>query len=387
LLLRLYTIGMTTLSLDLAIIVHDLSATGVARNAVRIAAGMAERGLSTELWVIDANGPFRERVPANVAVRTLWEGQRLPFRRLEVFLSKSRIANEIRARQPRVILSAGNHIHWAAGPAYARAGRPARTLFMGRSSNAPPLRSLPLIGVLAQAWDARKYEEMHTIIAVSHELADLLIHQLGLPATKVVTIPNGVDLSAIEAQAAKPLDDPWFSSGSPPVIVGAGRLSRQKNFPLLIEAFALLRKEQDARLMILGDGSPDARRRLEGLAVRLGVAQDVRLAGYIDNPMRFFSRAGLFVLSSLWEGASNVLLEAMACGCPVVATDCPTGVKEQLDHGRIGPIVPMNDASALARAMRMRLNAPRDSEMLRTQAGRYRQDEILERYFKLLSSA
>jgi glycosyltransferase involved in cell wall biosynthesis len=378
---------MTSSGLDLAIIVHDLSATGVSRNAVRIAAGMAERGLNTELWVIDPNGPFRNHVPANVAVRTLWQGQRLPFRRLEVLLSTGRIANELRTRQPRVMLSAGNHIHWAAGPAYARAGRPARTLFMGRSSNAPPLRSLPLIGALAQAWDAKKYREMHTIIAVSHELADLLVDQLGLPAEKVVTIPNGVDLSAIEAQAAAPLDDPWFSSGGPPVIVGAGRLSRQKNFPLLIEAFALIRNEQDARLIILGDGPQDARKRLEGLAIRLGVARDVRLAGYTDNPMRFFSRAGLFVLSSLWEGASNVLLEAMACGCPVVATDCPTGVKEQLDHGRIGPIVPMNDASTLARAMRARLNSPRDSETLRAQAGRYRQDEILERYFKLLSGA
>lgn len=376
---------MVSPRLDLAILVHDLSATGVARNAVRIASGMAARGLSVELWVVRDEGAFRARVPDAVTVRELGNGRRLPLRRLEVLFAVRQIAREITARQPRVLLSAGNHFHWAAGPAYRAAGRPASTRLMGRASNAPPRRSLPLVGALAQAFDARKYKEMHTVIAVSHELADLLEKELRVPSRRIVTIPNGVNLSAVGEQARAPLDDPWFAEGAPPVILGVGRLSRQKNFPLLVEAFALLRRQRPARLVILGDGPAKARAALSELATRLGVADDVRLQGYEPNPMRYFSRGALFVLSSLWEGASNVLLEAMTCGCPVVAVDCPTGVKEQLDNGRAGPIVPMNDAAALARAMADRLAAPRDSDALRRQAGRFAEADMLDAYARLIA--
>lgn len=371
---------------DLAILVHDLSATGVARNAVRIAAGMAARGLKAELWVVRDEGAFRSRVPANVTVRTVGSASRLPLRRLEVLLAIGPIAKAIRERQPRVLLSAGNHFHWAAGPAYARAGRPSSTRLMGRASNAPPDRALPLLGPLAQGWDARKYKEMHTVVAVSRELAEMLSRDLKVPAQKIVTIPNGIDVAGVEKLAAEPFDDPWFADGAPPVIVGAGRLSRQKNFPLLIEAFTLLRRQRPARLLILGDGPAKSKAALTELAARLGVAADVRIAGYEPNPMRVFARAGLFVLSSLWEGASNVLLEAMACGCPVVAVNCPTGVKEQLDGGRIGPIVPMNDAPALARAMEERLSAPRASEVLKQQARTFDEEEMLRGYEALVSA-
>ncbi len=157
---------------------------------------------------------------------------------------------------------------------------------------------------------------MHTVIAVSHELAAMLTDELHLPAGKIVTIPNGVNVAEVQRQAAAPLDDPWFADGAPPVILGVGRLSRQKNFPLLIEAFALLRREQEARLVILGDGPAGTREALLQQVARLGVTADVRLPGFEPQPMRYFARAGLFVLSSLWEGASNVVLEAMAAAAP-----------------------------------------------------------------------
>ncbi|MFT3670959.1 glycosyltransferase [Aestuariivirga sp.] len=375
-----------TSALDLAILVHDLSATGVAGNAIRIAAGMAARGLSVELWVVRDGGAFRSRVPQNVAVRIIGSGTRLHIRRLEVLYAIPAIAREITTRQPRVILSAGNHFHWAAGPAYAKAGRPSGTRLMGRASNAPPVGHWPVFGHLARRWDAMKYKEMQTVIAVSHELAAMLTDELRLTPTKIVTIPNGVNIADLERQGTLPLDDPWYADGAPPVILGVGRLSRQKNFPLLIEAFALLRRERAARLLILGDGPVRTRESLLRLAAKLGVAADVRLAGFEPHPMRHFARAGMFVLSSLWEGASNVVLEAMACGCPVVAVDCPTGVKEQLGNGSVGPIVPQNDAPALARAMAERLAAPRNSEALRSQARQFDADKMLDAYALLIGA-
>src|SRR3546814_2435399 len=97
----------------------------------------------------------------------------------------------------------------------------------------------------------------------------------------------------------------------------------QKDFPTLLKAFALLRQEHPAKLIILGDGA--GKEGLEALAETLGIRADVAFPGYVANPYAYFRHASLFVLSSAWEGLPNVLIEAMACGCPVVSTDCPSG--------------------------------------------------------------
>lgn len=378
---------MSAAGLDIAILVHDLSATGVVHNAIRIANAAAESGRRCELWVIRPDGAFSGRLHPAVKVRRIDTLFAVPVRRFETLLSIGPLARLIIEYGPRVLLSAGNHFHLASGLAYARAGRPATVRFMGRASNATPKTRLPLIAGLASFADAFKYREMNPVIAVSRELAGDLAARLGIPPARIAVIPNGVDIAAIEARAAEPLDDPWFADGGPPVIVSAGRLSRQKNYELLIAAFAMLRQRQAARLIILGDGSPKKRAALEAQIARLGLAADVRLHGFEANPMRYFAASALFVLSSRWEGASNVLLEAMACGCPIVATDCPTGVREQLDGGRLGPLVPSGDVRALANAMTARLALPRNSDALRDQARRFDHATMLEAYLKLFAEA
>lgn len=376
----------------LAIIVFDLAATGVVRNAIRIASHIAARGLKTEIWVISREGEFKKDVPTDLNIVEIGIppvlGHIARSRRLLSLSAVPRIARLIAERKPSVLLSAGNHFHLAAGLAYRWAGRPPATRFLGRASNATPRlgRCGRQVGTLANFIDAMKYREMHHIIAVSHELAGDMTKYLGIDAARISVIPNGIDAAQVQRLAAEPLDDPWFLPGEPPVIISAGRISRQKNYELLLDAFALLRREHSARLVILGDGPPRARQALADRAARLGVSEDFRLPGYEANPMRYFSRAGLFALSSRWEGASNVLLEALACGCPVVATDCPTGVREQLDNGRIGPIVPMNDPEALASAMARRLEEPRGSEGLIEYVARFDHDRMLLAYEQVFKS-
>ena len=374
---------MTEPGLGLAILVHDLSATGVVRNALRIGGHMAARGLHYELWVVRAEGQFKTQVPPGVTLVQMGAARRHLNRRLETLLAIPALARAIETRKPAVLLSAGNHFHLAASLAYARAGRPAHTRFMGRASNATP-RVGPGLALIANRWDALKYRGMHKVIAVSLELAGNLETQLGIPAQNIAVIANGVDTAGVRRLAQAALDDPWFAVGEPPVIVSAGRLSRQKNYALLLDAFARLRRSRPARLVILGDG-PD-RGALLRQAARLGVMADVRLQGFEPNPMRYFARAGLFVLSSRWEGASNVILEALACGCPVVAVDCPAGIREQLDHGRVGSIVPPRDAEALAVAMALRLDAPRDRSMLQDYAASFDQAKMLDAYERLITS-
>lgn len=378
---------MTAHRPDLAILVHDLSSSGVVRNAIRIAGAAAATGMKTELWVLHNRGAFASSLPEGVAVHILRGGRFPSLRRLETLLAIRPVAAAIAERSPRILLSAGNHFHLSAGLAYRLARRPAETRFMGRASNSTPLLRLPGLSAIANAFDAFKYREMRPVIAVSQELADDLNLRLGIPRSRIAVIINGVDLKTLSQQAESPLDDPWYADGAPPVVVSAGRMSRQKNHELLIEAFGLLRQQRQARLLILGEGSNGRRRKLLRLIQKLGLGGDVRLHGFEANPMRYFARSALFVLSSRWEGASNALLEAMACGCPIVATDCPTGIREQLDHGRIGPVVPVNDAKALADAMLMRMSAPRGSEQLRQQAARFDHARMLDGYMALFSKA
>ncbi len=189
-------------------------------------------------------------------------------------------------------------------------------------------------------WLARRfYPWADTVIAVSEGVADDLVSCLGLSRAQITVIPNPVVSDDIEALANEPLEHPWFAPGAPPVLLAAGRLTTQKAFPTLLQAFARLVPERDLRLMILGEG-PD-RGALQAEIDALGLGARVALPGFDPNPFRYLARARLFVLSSAWEGLPGVLIQAMACGTPVVSTDCPSGPREVLENGRLGPLVPV----------------------------------------------
>ena len=153
------------------------------------------------------------------------------------------------------------------------------------------------------------------------------------------------------------------------MIVGIGRLTRQKDFPTLIRAFAAVRKKLPCRLIILGEGKD--RGGLEHLAKRLSLSEQIAMPGFVENPYAYLKRAALFVLSSAWEGSPNALTEALALGVPVVATDCPSGPREILKDGAIGCLVPVGDPDALAAAMLATLSAPPDETLLKSAVREY----------------
>src|SRR5690606_8901187 len=148
--------------------------------------------------------------------------------------------------------------------------------------------------------------------------------------------------------------------------------------------FARVRRARPARLVILGEG-PE-RDRLEDLAHDLYVEDDVNLPGFIDNPFAYMARAGVFALSSRFEGLPGVLIQAMACGCPVVSTDCPSGPAEILERERFGPLVPVGDDEALARAILATLDRPPSRERLRGRAKRFTSDRAAEEVIALVES-
>jgi glycosyltransferase involved in cell wall biosynthesis len=226
------------------------------------------------------------------------------------------------------------------------------------------------------------YRQAEAIVAVSQGVADDLSATAGLPRERITSIYNPVVTPGLAALAAAPAPHPWLEDGGPPVIVAAGRMVPEKNFPLLIEAFARLRRTRLARLQILGEG--EQRGELEALASQLGIAADVALPGFVANPYAAFARAALFVLSSDYEGLGNVVIEALACGCPVVSTDCPSGPAEILDNGRYGELVPVGDAAALSAAMGRALDAPPPREFLRRRGGDFTVENGTRRYLDLL---
>ena len=221
------------------------------------------------------------------------------------------------------------------------------------------------------------------IIAVSEGVADDLASAFGVPRGDIRVIPNPVVGPQVFEQAKQEANHPWFIDDSPPVILAVGRLDKVKDYPTLVRAFAKVRDERPCRLVILGEGL--RRPAIQKEARKLGVKDDLSMPGYVSNPFKYMARADIFVLSSKWEALGNVLIEAMACGTPVISTDCPGGPSEVLKRGKFGRLVPVGDLGALASAIAEGLNGEIRPAPLST-LGRFRRDKIADRYLDVLSS-
>lgn len=231
----------------------------------------------------------------------------------------------------------------------------------------------------------RLYPLADGIVAVSRGVADDTIAITHLPPSRVHVIRNPVITRDIAARAMERLDHPWFLAGEPPVILGMGRLTRQKDFPTLLRAFAKARGEINARLVILGEGRD--RQKLLDLAESLGISGDVALPGFMANPYPWLARAGLFVLSSAWEGSPNALTEALALGVPAVSTACPSGPDEILAGGRYGALVPVGDVDAMAAAILQTLQRPPPPDLLKEAVAEYNAGTSAGRYLTLMGLA
>ncbi len=374
---------------DIAVLGYDLRISGVVRNALRIAGAAANAGMRTELWVARGDGPLRSELPPDVKLREITGGSTDRGRTIGLARSIPAFAAQLKSVRPRIVLSSGNHMHVAASLAYRMAGRPADVALWARASNATlkhPLgaylgRSLPAsLGRAIDRINRSQYSTFARIIAVSHELGRNLTGELGLPAGRVTVIPNGVALASIAQQADQPLDHPWMLDEAVPVILCVGRLSRQKNFPDLIRALPHVLKQRQARLVMLGPGNDAAVAELTSLARSLGVSDHVRVEGFDPNPFRWIARATVLAVPSLWEGSSNVVIEGLACGTPVVAYRCPTGIAEVIEPSGAGRTVPPGDIAGFASAIVETLDSPRDAQRLANYARAFDLAETLRMY-------
>ncbi len=207
------------------------------------------------------------------------------------------------------------------------------------------------------------------VVAVSEGVAQDILAITGLPETRVTAIPNPVVTPELNLLAGEDIDHPWLRKPVPPVVIGMGRLTEQKDFFTLIRAFFEARKERTCRLIIVGEGRQ--RESLSKLIADLDLEKDVSLPGFVSNPYAWLSRSSLFVLSSKWEGSPNALTEALALGIPVVSTNCRSGPNEILKGGKYGELVAVGDWKALGQSISRTLAHPLPSEFLKEASAPY----------------
>jgi glycosyltransferase involved in cell wall biosynthesis len=222
------------------------------------------------------------------------------------------------------------------------------------------------------------------VIAVSEGVLEDLRDISSRVGQRGCVIYNPVINKDILQKADETTSHPWFTEERAPVVLGVGRLTPQKNFALLLRAFNRIQQTQAVRLIILGDGNKRAQ--LETQIEQLELEDKVDLHGFVDNPFPFMREASLLVMSSDYEGLPSVPIQALACGCPVVSTDCPSGPREILEDGKWGRLVPVGDEEALAEAMRTSLAEEHDPERLRQRAMDFSVDNAVEQYLDVLFS-
>ncbi len=379
----------------IAIFMYELNGGGAQRQAAGLANALTMRGYRTDLVLLSARSDFRPLLLPAVRVVFLsgedwgWLHSRLhgllAIRWLRIYLGIPALARYLLAARPSIMLSAASRVTVPSVMAWRLAKRPLPLAL--RISNHPTANFAlwtPVRRVI-RCWLAlvarHVFSTVDAVVTNSNGVADEVAGLSGIPRRRITTIYNPVAGETLREKSRCPVDHPWFAPGGPPIVLGVSRFRIQKDLPTLIRAFALLRRVRSARLVLVGDGTQ--RRRLEKLVERLDLREDVSFVGYAENPFPWMARASVLVLSSAWEGLPNVIIEALACGCPVVSTDCPSGPAEILANGDFGRLVPCRDPQAMADAIQSTLESPPDPEVLRRRARFFSTEGAVDRYVAL----
>lgn len=358
----------------IAIYLPNLAGGGVERAYLELANVLTTKGVSVDLVLAHRTGPYIAEIPGGIRIVELHA-----TRKLNAVL---RLARYLRRAKPAALLSGGDVSNAVALVASMAAGRMEQCVISQRA-------------VIRAAWQVQRprtwwawmavlkmlYRRATLIICNSEAAQRELIQDFGLDGARCPVVYNSVDIDHIQHQAKILPDDPWFAPGTPPVVISVGSLTPRKDMATLIRAFAIARQTHTCRLILLGEGPERAR--LEALVREWKLEHYVRMPGFVANPFPMIRRARVLVSASLAEGCPNVLQQALACGTPIVATDCPGGTTEILENGRWGRLVPVGDAKAMAAAIARTLDGdlPPDG---RVRAARFDRERTASLYLELL---
>jgi len=363
----------------ISVFLPALAGGGAERAMLYLAIGLAGRGWRVDLVLAEAKGAYLDRVPPEVRLIDLQA-------KFPVILSKTiALRRYLQKEQPAILFSALDILSSAF---WAREGAnvPTRIVMCVQTYLSEQFRSHQgqTFGKLRSQMVRWFYPKADAIVAASWGTAKDVAELTHLPLERIQVIYNPVITQDAFQKSEEPLEHPWFNPGEPPVILGIGRLVSQKDFPTLISAFTKVRENRPARLMILGEG--EKRASLEEMIQKLGLEGSVALPGFTENPYAYLSRAALFVLSSRFEGFGNVVAEALACGAPVVSTDCPSGPAEILECGKYGRLIPVADSGEMTTAILEMLDTLVDRATLKRRSLEFERDRIVDQYIALVES-
>ena len=325
-----------------ALYLPSLTGGGAERVMVSVANELVSRGTSVHLVLASANGPLLAEVNPQVRV--------IDLRCRRVATSLPGFIRYLRKYRPEAVLSTMTHANIVALLAKHLARVPARFVVREAIHISTAIRDETTAArYLMPAFMRLLYPTADAIVAPSVGVAQDLESFLGVESSRLHVISNPVDVDRLQTLAAERIEHPWFRPDSPPVLLAVGRLHRQKDYRTMIEAFALVRRRRDVKLIILGEGSE--RQQIEQLAMQSGVTMDIRLLGFVPNPFPYMRACAVFVQTSRFEGMPNALVQAVALGCKAVATDCPSGPREVLRANENSRLVPVGNAAAVACAI------------------------------------
>jgi len=353
----------------------SLNIGGIERSMVNLSHQFQRAGVEVVLVLLRREGPLEALLPEGVTVVSLQEKR-------NTFFALPKFIRALKIHQPDAVLAAHPNINFVAVWARLFVRKRPRLVISERSSLSMASKSSNRISLQYRALlEKLFYPLADGIVAVSGALADDIARSTGIPRCKITVIYNPVFSENIREFIHEPVPTGSFPPNTP-VILGVGRFVEAKDFKTLVHAFAAVRSRQTAKLILLGDGP--LRDELSSLVHQLGLDEDVRFPGFVTNPYAYMARASVLVLSSRYEGFPNVLAESLACGTPVVATDCETGPAEILENGRYGKLVPIGDSVAMAGAIQETLASPPDPEILRRRAASFSASSSARQYLSLL---
>lgn len=363
---------------DITFFLPDLRGGGAQQVFCNLSAGFAERGYTADLLVTWATGELRRGIHPDVRVVEL-APPHIPA--IGSAAGIPAMIEYIDSATPPVLYSAMTYANVSAIVA-ARLARN-ETAVVPTEHTMLRHHQTSIKDRFVNRTAGYLYPGVDAIIAVSESVADEVSEVIGLDRESISVVHNPIVTPDLEEKAASPVED-WIPVDATDVLVSVGRLAEEKDFATLLRALAHLVSDhnRDAALVIFGDGPQ--RGRLQQLAKTLEISERVSIPGYVDNPYKYLQRASVFVSSSRFEGLPTTIVEAMACGCPVVATDCPGGSAEVLCDGRYGTLVPVGDPQALASSIDTTLRSPPDSERLRERADDFTTDSVIKKHLQFI---
>jgi|AntDeeMinimDraft_5_1070356.scaffolds.fasta_scaffold00748_11 glycosyltransferase involved in cell wall biosynthesis len=364
---------------NLGFFLPSLAGGGAEKTMITLANEFSSRGHTVDLLLGKAEGPYKDKVSDDVRIID-FDAPELPGFALSSSIPY--IIKYIKLKQPDVIISAlfpANLVNIIATKIsntdtisiISEQNRLSRHLEHTSSKERLTLPSL--IRFI--------YPKSDVVTAVSQGVASDLSTISGIPQEQIEIAHNASMDPDIEHLATEDVDHKFFDTGYP-VIIAVGNLTKQKDFETLLRSFAKVQENKQSRLIILGEG--EKREELEQLRHRLGLDDMVDLPGFVNNPYAYLQQSSLFVLSSKWEGLPTVVIEALACGCPIVSTDCPSGPSEILKDGEYGTLIPVGDDKEMSTAILRMLEDPTPSDKLKERANDFSTEAAAERYLELI---